>query len=1264
MARSDRYGESGPAPDGSPETPCEDRRRDALDVIVAAYLDRLNAGEEIDPLEVATDHPEAAREILEELAYYVRLDGRATDEAGADLGRLGDYTLRRRIGRGGMGVVYEAWQGSMDRVVALKVLPPGAAADERAFQRFLREARAAGRLQHPSIVPVHGLGIEGEVPFYAMELIDGETLAQVVTRLKAAREPPPAPAAPPAPTPAAFGAEPGDARFYIGIAEAFAEVAEGLHHAHSRGVIHRDLKPSNLMLERSGRLRILDFGLAHLEGQESLTLSGGLVGTPLYMSPEQARARKVAVDHRTDVYSLGATLYEVLVLEPPVRGRTYQETLSLIVARDPPEPRKLNPRVPADLETIILKCLRKDPGDRYSTAEALAQDLRRFARGEAIEARPQPAWEKLLRRAARMRWRLSAGAFLALLLALIGLLAGWLNVERRKSLHYEAQDYERTVVEAAVKLLQAQSLLSSPAEPSGASGDDLGASGLLWTRQQISEDARGLATEAVAALEAAIGTFPRRHEGHYYLARGRSLLGDDPRALAALDAALEAEPRFAPARLLRMEISGETGAEENDLQGDASDAAWLRAYRALREKRWEEAVRAYDELDSIAAPPPQGATKGANAGQEPFLGAALEVRLGRGLASLALKDYEAAKRDFIAAAARWSDYLEPEFLLGKTYALEGKGREAEQTFVRLHGRSPHGDSTAARIARLFLAQRQCDEALRWAGRIIRVESRAPLELSLNLSFGRTEAAVDAGRVAVAVDRGNARAHIDLGTALLQDLWRQGFWGSTGPGTPAVDRGAAAERTLRDVLDLSTRAFELEPGSPAAWGLRAKVSLARGEVEAATDCFDRAAALGGTGNTAPPPTNDKETDMHDKQHSRAIAAAAAVAMGLMGAATAQEGTFEDCRPLGSEVNSPFYDSGGDLTGDGLVLVFTSDRPGGMGLFDIYMAERADASEPFDEAFALDELNTVFVEDVSHMSLDGLRVYFTRTDDAFGASTWSEVLYATRSSRQERFSEPRVLEELRVPGRYVFVPSVSEDELTVVMHVDLGGQSADLYESTRERSDAAFTAPRPLSEINTPQFEGLPTISADGLVLFFARGGSVGFESWMATRPARRNADGTRVAFGTPRFIHGCVNTTGGNESASFVAPDWPAAGSKLFFSRCLPGRCGPGGDFDIFESTWIPAGPTFRRGDADSNRAVELTDAIRTLGFLFQGGDPLPCGDAADSNDDGAVDISDAIQTLAYLFLGAATLPSPGPEVCGGDPTDDDPLDCAAYKACP
>ena len=372
--------------DNDPRPPVEwdDERNREAQLLLEECIDRLITGDELDLETLVAEHPITGPEVVLQLRTF---EGFEDELEAPPLGALGDFTLRRQIGRGGMGVVYEAWQGSLDRQVALKVLPVGIAADNKSFVRFMREAKTAAQLNHPNVVRVHSVGLEENTPYYSMEYVEGETLGELIGRQNGGE--------PQEETP--FGPR-NDVRYAISLAEAFAAVADGLQHAHSRGVVHRDIKPSNLILDGDRQLRILDFGLARLEGQESLTVSGDLMGTVLYMSPEQAMAKRIPLDHRTDVYSLGATMYEMLTGEPPFRGKTQHDTLSQIIVRDPRSPRQLNSRVPVDLETMVLKCLRKDAGERYGTAEALSQDLRRYVRGEPIEARAPSMWEVTVKR--------------------------------------------------------------------------------------------------------------------------------------------------------------------------------------------------------------------------------------------------------------------------------------------------------------------------------------------------------------------------------------------------------------------------------------------------------------------------------------------------------------------------------------------------------------------------------------------------------------------------------------------------------------------------------------------------------------------------------------------------------------------------------------------------------------------------------------------------------------------------------------------------
>jgi WD40 repeat protein/serine/threonine protein kinase len=428
---------------------------DRLAAALEGYRALLQAGVKPDRREFLARYPDVAGELSEclaglEFVHEVAPElsaGCAGGPAGGapPLGELGDFRLVREVGRGGMGIVYEAVQISLNRRVALKVLPFAAALDAKQLQRFKNEAQAAAGLHHTNIVPVYFVGCERGVHFYAMQFIDGRTLADLVRDLRriggggvgdpeqtrpyapasgsgAATVTERAAAAPftecPAPDPAYVRTVAG-----LGI-----QAAEALEHAHQLGVLHRDIKPGNLMVDGRGRLWVTDFGLAQVQSEAGLTRTGDLVGTLRYMSPEQALARPAPLDHRTDVYSLGATLYELLTLRPVFGGTGQQELLRQIALEEPRPPRRLNRAVPQELETVVLKALEKNPADRYATAQDLADDLKRFLEDRPIQAR-RPT---LLRRARKwVRRRPAAAACLAmtgvalLALALLGIGFGY-----------------------------------------------------------------------------------------------------------------------------------------------------------------------------------------------------------------------------------------------------------------------------------------------------------------------------------------------------------------------------------------------------------------------------------------------------------------------------------------------------------------------------------------------------------------------------------------------------------------------------------------------------------------------------------------------------------------------------------------------------------------------------------------------------------------------------------------------------------------------
>jgi serine/threonine protein kinase len=319
---------------------------------------------------------------------------------------FGNYRMERKVGQGGMGTVYEAAHLPLDKRVALKVLRWFGEFGTSHLERFFREVKTAAGLHYTNIVPVFDISQVAGTSYYARQLIDGMGLDQIfrATLATKATRPPAAPGEPSGPrtgetAPSASEgrtAAPGDPPDHFRrVAQQMLQAAEALAHAHQRGVIHRDIKPSNLQLDRQGVLWVTDFGLAHRADVPSLTQPGALVGTPRYMSPEQAEAARQPVDQRTDLNSLGASLYELLTWQPAVIGQTPQEVVAHILRREPVASRGLQPKVPRGPETICLMCLRKEPSKRYASARELADDLTRFLGGKPIRARPVGAAERL-----------------------------------------------------------------------------------------------------------------------------------------------------------------------------------------------------------------------------------------------------------------------------------------------------------------------------------------------------------------------------------------------------------------------------------------------------------------------------------------------------------------------------------------------------------------------------------------------------------------------------------------------------------------------------------------------------------------------------------------------------------------------------------------------------------------------------------------------------------------------------------------------------
>jgi len=449
---------------GGEEVPSED----SLNRILLDYVEAIERGGNPNRSELLHRYPEfademacffATRDQLDRLAAPLREgasmispaydDGEMTIPRSSqtarfplsDVGRVGDFRLLREVGRGGMGIVYEAEQVSLRRRVALKVLPFAAAVDPRHLQRFRNEAQAAAQLHHTHIVPVYAVGAEGGVHYYAMQFIDGQSLAQLLSELRAT-------AAQSDERDHAIHPESDSVRqkicaeklgstasssmiiasehsshrkdYYRRVAELIRQVADALEYAHQVGIIHRDIKPANLLLDAGNRLWVTDFGLALIRNDVGMTATGELVGTIRYMSPEQALGRPGLVDHRTDIYSLGITLYELLTLTPAFDREDRHMLLRQLAEKDPCPPRTIDPAIPGELETIVLKATAKLPSERYSSAREFAEDLQRFLDDRPILARRPTLIDKIAKWGRRHRTA-TLSAIIVLVFASVGL---------------------------------------------------------------------------------------------------------------------------------------------------------------------------------------------------------------------------------------------------------------------------------------------------------------------------------------------------------------------------------------------------------------------------------------------------------------------------------------------------------------------------------------------------------------------------------------------------------------------------------------------------------------------------------------------------------------------------------------------------------------------------------------------------------------------------------------------------------------------------
>ena len=475
-------------------------RLDPFEKLFEEINERLLKSQAVDLEAVCQQYPQHAdrlRQLFPAMSAMVDLGQSNSDPnspSGIDNGTssseplmrtLGDFRIVREVGRGGMGVVYEAEQISLGRRVALKVLPFVAMLDKGHLHRFQNEAKAAAGLHHSHIVPIYSVGSERGVHYFAMQFIEGQTVSEWIGQLQqtnaysafrgAATTPqawlevnsehdgehadsessmvPPSETVRQAQAMVSTNHSTDDPSFYRMIARLGVQIAGALEHAHFHGVVHRDIKPANLLLDCEGNVWVTDFGVARLESDTGMTMTGDLVGTIRYMSPEQALANRVEVDHRTDIYSLGISLYELATLRSPFDGQNRHELIRQIAFEEPVVPRKLNSRIPRDLETIILKATSKDANDRYATAQHLANDLSSFLRDQPIQAKRPNLLVRTAKWSRRHRGIVASVAATLIMSMIVGLLlvSRAYDGERKQRI---AAESERVRAEASLRFAQ------------------------------------------------------------------------------------------------------------------------------------------------------------------------------------------------------------------------------------------------------------------------------------------------------------------------------------------------------------------------------------------------------------------------------------------------------------------------------------------------------------------------------------------------------------------------------------------------------------------------------------------------------------------------------------------------------------------------------------------------------------------------------------------------------------------------------------------